>query len=107
MGDSQIHKGFFCDLGAMSSKERGRHALLSRRLVTAGEGRRELEDGYVFTLSAQKISTAILDEWIALERKCCPFFIFRVEAKPEGETLSVSLTGPPGIKEFIRLEFGE
>jgi hypothetical protein len=46
-----------------------------------------------------------LAEWISLERRCCPFLEFALEWKQD-DSVSVRLTGQPGVKEFIAAEMG-
>jgi hypothetical protein len=47
-----------------------------------------------------------LGDWVALERRCCPFFGFAIEVEPDGGPIWLSLTGDEGVKDFIRLEIG-
>jgi hypothetical protein len=47
-----------------------------------------------------------LAEWVRLERKCCPFFTFAIEVEGVTGATWLTLSGPPGVKEFIRLELG-
>jgi hypothetical protein len=44
-----------------------------------------------------------LEEWMRYEKRCCSFFELEIEA--EGEDASLMLTGPEGVKAFIRAEF--
>jgi hypothetical protein len=46
-----------------------------------------------------------LAEWVGLERRCCPFLGFALEWKQD-DSVSVQLTGQPGIKEAIAAEMG-
>src|SRR6266852_144286 len=91
---------FACNLKALTPEQRTRHAKLSRDLLAGVTERRELSDGYSF-----RIHTALSDvgEWIAAERKCCPFFRFRLEVAGEEEWLSIQ--GEEGVKKFILAEF--
>ena len=43
-------------------------------------------------------------EWIALERKCCPFFRFRLDVKGKDDIVDLSLQGSEGVKKFIEME---
>ena len=43
-------------------------------------------------------------EWIALERKCCPFLTFRIVVAGAQPGFTLALTGPPGVKEFLTAE---
>ncbi len=45
-------------------------------------------------------------EFITRERLCCPFFRFELALEPGSEALALRLTGPEGVREFIRQEMG-
>ena len=44
-------------------------------------------------------------EWVADERKCCPFFTFEIWVEGETGALRLSLKGREGVKPFIKMEF--
>jgi hypothetical protein len=91
---------FACNLKALTPEQRTRHAKLTRDLLAGVWERRELPDGYAFRVHA---ALSDVGEWIALERKCCPFFRFRLEVAGEDEWLSIQ--GTEGVKQFIAAEF--
>ena len=97
---------FVCNLGVMNNEERARYNALSRKMFTASELRRELENGYAFKLAIEKISLPEVAEWIAFERRCCPFFNLQIEAESNAGPVWLRMTGADGIKEFIRTELG-
>jgi hypothetical protein len=97
---------FVCNLGVMNQEERGRYISLSRKVMGAGDERRELDNGYAFRLAAAKISLMEIAEWVTFERRCCPFFNLQIEAEPNGGPLWLRMTGAPGIKQFILSEIG-
>jgi hypothetical protein len=45
-------------------------------------------------------------EWVSYERKCCPFFTFALEQSADGGPVWLRITGPEGVKVFIREAFG-
>jgi hypothetical protein len=98
---------FACNAMALSPEVRKRHfeevgpALLKLRKST-----RELPDGYVFEFPADNRTYQLLTEWAFQERLCCPFFDFDLRMDSEGGPLWLRLTGRPGTKEFIKMEFG-
>jgi hypothetical protein len=47
----------------------------------------------------------LLTEWAFQERLCCPFFDIDLRFDKEGGPLWLCLTGRPGTKEFIKIEF--
>ena len=98
--------GFVCNLGVMTTDERARYILLSRKLMRASEERRELDNGYAFRMAAETISLLEIAEWMTFERRCCPFFTLQIEAAPNAGPIWLRMTGAEGIKEFIRAEIG-
>src|SRR5260370_39403224 len=90
-----------CNLGAFTASEKPRYIELRGMVAVAVIGKRELPDGIALHVATDRIALADLAEWISLERKCCPFFDFRIEVAREAGTVWVSLTGRPGVKEFL------
>lgn len=62
----------------------------------------ELSDGLAFGFPADAYDTVV--RFVAGERLCCPFLAFALEIGPARGALWLRLTGPPGIKEFLRAE---
>jgi hypothetical protein len=92
---------FVCKLYAMSAAQRARHSELAARLADAVSERRELADGYALRVAVEKIDLAAAAEWITLERRCCPFLRFQLEAEPDDGPVWLRLTGATGVKEFL------
>lgn len=96
---------FACDRLALTPELRRRHfeelgpALRALRLAV-----RELPDGYEFKFPSDVKTVAMLEEWIAQERLCCPFFDIDLRFEREGGPAWMRLTGRPGTKEFIRAD---
>jgi hypothetical protein len=88
-----------CNLNGLTAAERERSAGLRRALLDATVERAELSDGYGFRLS-DHASLAGVAEWIALERKCCPFFRFQLDVDGDSGPVWLRLTGA-GVKEFL------
>ncbi len=103
---SDIETAFVCNLGVMNPEERARYIALSRKLMSAREERRELDNGYAFKLTTQKISLIEIAEWITFERRCCPFFNLLIEAEPNDGPTWLRMTGASGVKPFILSEIG-
>jgi hypothetical protein len=64
--------------------------------------RQELKEGYKYKLAG---NDEIFDEvviFIKTERQCCDFFIFDLSIADDNIWLSI--TGPDGAKEFIKME---
>ena len=76
-----------------------RKAGLLPGLVRRAESREELADGLRFRFPS--------DAWSALaatvdaERQCCRFLQFDITVEPDGGPIWLSLTGPPGTREFV------
>ena len=95
---------FACNAKALSTTERPRYQELTRALLGAVQEKSELPQGYAFRLPPSSLITAA--EWISFERRCCPFFIFVLEQSRDEGALWLRITGPEGVKAFIREEFG-
>ena len=95
-----------CDLDAISASDRPRYDELRRIVAAAVTGKRELPDGIAVQVSTDRIALAQLAEWISFERKCCPFFEFRIDVAPASGPVWLSLTGRVGVKEFLSQAFG-
>jgi hypothetical protein len=97
---------FACNMLALNAKERKRHIEVTRRLRAATKESRELPDGYGFRFSSDQSTILLVSEFIARERRCCPFFTFEMVVEPEDGPLWMRLRGTEGVKDFIRAEFG-
>lgn len=93
-----------CNMNALTTEQRTRHAAMTKRLLEQAT-RKELADGYVFTVDRAHISVAELAEWVADESRCCPAVDFHVEL-PSSGTLMLRLDGGVDVKEFIAAELG-
>ena len=96
---------FACNMNAMTKEERARYDVLRRKLEQAVERVEELENGYTFRLRDASISLEDLAQWVEYEQKCCSFFGLGVEASPQKGPIALRVTGEPGVKDFIRMEF--
>ena len=98
---------FACNAFALSPEARKRHFdELGPALLKLKKSTRELPDGYEFELPPDKGTYQLLTEWAYQERLCCPFFDIDVRFERENGPLWLRLTGRPGTKEFIKMEFG-
>jgi hypothetical protein len=94
-----------CDLSAISASDRPRYNELRRAVAASVVAKRELADGLAIQIDIGRIALPQLAEWISFERKCCPFFEFRIELAPDSGPVWLSLTGRAGVKEFISEAF--
>ncbi|HEV3419883.1 MAG TPA: hypothetical protein VG075_06230 [Candidatus Acidoferrum sp.] len=81
---------------------REREALLLTRFKAAASTTAELPDGYAFLAPGEKTWIALLGELMVAERECCPFMRFELTAEPNMGPVTLSVTGPPGAKTFLR-----
>ena len=92
------------ELGLFDSERKQRYQTLTGEFESQVEEMKELDDGFAFRLNSVSVSIVRLAEWVSLERLCCAFFKFALEVEPEGGPVWLSLTGGPGVKEFVRSE---
>lgn len=102
---SAIESPLACDLTAISAGDRPRYNELRRMVGTAVTGKRDLPDGLAIQIATNRLALSQLAEWISFERKCCPFFEFRIDLASESGPVWLSLTGRAGVKEFISEAF--
>ena len=102
---STVQGKFYCNSKALSPAERAHHKQLTAKLMSVQKEVVETEKGYEFQYSPAEISLSELADWVAAEGKCCPFFDFHIDLEQEGKLLCLRLTGPEGVKAFIRSEF--
>lgn len=105
-GRSNEEPPIACDLSALSPDQRARLREVRSQLRPMVREVRDLPDGYAFLLSAPEGSLVRVAEFIELERRCCPFFKFELEAQEEGGAACLRLTGRMGVKQFIATELG-
>jgi hypothetical protein len=95
-----------CNITALSPRQRLRIRALLDEFHSGRQEVRELSNGYSVRLPAEGSTIRDAAEFISLERLCCPFFDFALQAEREGGPVWLALTGRNGVKEFARLEFG-
>lgn len=97
---------FYCNTKTLSPAERSRHTALTDKLIANRTDIIETENGYEFQFNPSSVSRYELTTWVENESKCCPFFDFHIDLEHGGTLLCLRLTGPEGVKAFIRAEFG-
>jgi hypothetical protein len=78
---------------------------LARGLFTRVEETAELTDGYGFRFADDPAILADLLEFIAAERRCCPFLAFELVFAPHGGPIWLRLRGSPRVKGFVAEAF--
>ena len=94
-----------CNLGAFTAAEKPRYGELRKSIASAVIGQRDLADGIALQIASDRIALADIAEWISMERRCCPFFDFRIDVARESGAVWLSLSGRAGVKEFITQAF--
>jgi hypothetical protein len=102
---STVQSKFFCNSQALSPADRAHHKQLTDKLMAVKTEVVETENGYEFQYRPAEVSISELADWVTAEGKCCPFFDFHIDLEREGKLLCLRLTGPEGVKAFIRSEF--
>jgi hypothetical protein len=92
---------------ALSPEQRARHYELAALLRCSLRAIHQLPDGYDFEFPWNPATYNGLAEITSLEHACCPFFDIGIRIESETNKLCWRLTGPEGIKPFIRAEFGK
>ncbi len=96
---------FACDRLALDPEARRRHFVeLGPTLRGLRKGVRELPDGYEFQFPSDPKTIALVAEWAAGERLCCPFFDIQLHMEREDGPFWLRLTGRKGTKEFIKVD---
>jgi hypothetical protein len=65
----------------------------------------ELPDGYAYRIAGGDSVRESLLEFIAAERRCCPFLSFEIAFEPHGGPLWLRMRGSPRVKAFIAEAF--
>lgn len=93
-----------CDLAALGAAARARRRALAAQLHAMTRQVRERPDGYAFRYPADALLATA--EFVALERRCRPFFRFDLTLEPDDGSLWLSIGGPAGAKAFLTAELG-
>jgi hypothetical protein len=105
-GSTLTHEGILaCDRLALDREARRRHFdVLGPALGSLKKEVRELADGYEFRFPSDPPTIAMVAEWAAGERLCCPFFDIQLRMEREHGPFWLKLTGPKGTKDLIRVD---
>ena len=96
---------FACDRLALNPEARKRHLdELGPALRSVRKAVRELPDGYEFQFPSDPKTIAMVAEWAAGERLCCPFFDIQLRMEREGGPFWLRLSGRKGTKDFIKVD---
>jgi hypothetical protein len=96
---------FACDRLALDAEARRRHfEELGPALRALRESVQELSNGFEFRFPSDPKTIAMVAEWAAGERLCCPFLDIQLRMEREGGPFWMRLTGRKGTKEFIKAD---
>ena len=83
-----------CNLEALDKQQRKRRDLLLQWLQVGTVDIVDLPDGYAFHLDRVSLAAGHIAEFVALERRCCPFLrLWRPGARPPRVTPGVRHRG--------------
>jgi hypothetical protein len=89
-----------CLLSEREAAARG--DFLARELFPGVQAIEELTDGYAYCFPGDDAWTTNVQDFVAAERRCCPFFTFEVVFTPHDGPLWLRLRGSDAIKAFVR-----
>jgi hypothetical protein len=94
-----------CNMGVFTPVQREAHVRTAITLFQSVQSVQDVKNGYEFTFPNETEFISKIAEFISNERLCCPFLRFTLNVFSDGEPISLSLTGPAGTPEFLRIEF--
>lgn len=95
-----------CDLAALTASQRHERERLAAALQVGVIDIIELPDGYAFRLDRHSAIAHQVEEFVALERACCPFLRFRTLSDTASDQVTLEVTGRDDVKEFLASQFG-
>ena len=98
--------GLFCNLWALDGAKRKRRALLAEWVQVGTVDIDELPDGYRLYLDPVSLAAQNAEEFMALERLCCPFLRINLHRNPEDGGVVLEVGGGREIKAFVAAQFG-
>ncbi|MCC2684481.1 MAG: hypothetical protein K0R75_1380 [Paenibacillaceae bacterium] len=91
-----------CRHTVFSKKQRVEYKSIWGKLEARRLGVAELENGYQHQFPGDSETLRLVNEWVSMERICCPFFTFTIIASNEAEPLLLQLTGNEEVKAFLQ-----
>ena len=93
-----------CNLLALTAVQQERQRALYRQLRADVEEVVELEDGYAFRHSPDRVVLLAVAEFVSNERLCCPFLEFGITVERAGGAVWLRITGAGEAKQVLRAE---
>jgi hypothetical protein len=94
-----------CNPNAIPAEKQAEWTAAGQAIYAAVEAMTEVEDGYRFRLPNDADLLVTAATYISYEHLCCAFLHFTLEVMPNDGPLWLSLTGGPGVKEYIHSVF--
>ena len=94
-----------CRLDVFDDTERQRYGALRAAIKAGAQETRELPDGYAVRLTSDAALFRQAAEWIAFERRCCPFLDLGLDWST-ADAVWVKLTGGLGVKAYLASTLG-
>jgi hypothetical protein len=88
-----------CTLSPAAVKARREDLLGS--LIRRADERIDVPDGYRVRFAAADDTLPAIAKVIDVERQCCRFLTFNIRVEPDGGSIWLDVTGPPGTREFL------
>jgi hypothetical protein len=82
-----------CCHSVFTTEQRVEYKSIWGELETRRLGITELENGYQHSFPGDAETLWLINEWVSMERKCCPFLTFTVIASNADEPVLLQLTG--------------
>ena len=95
-----------CNMDVFTPEQRDSHIRTTTELIDSLQHVQGVDNGYELWFPNKTQFIAQIAEFISNERLCCTFLKFTLQVASAQEPISITLTGPAGTQEFLRLEFG-
>jgi hypothetical protein len=95
-----------CKLSVLDEQEQQRRQQLASTLRGAVAEIIPASNGYTLRFAEVETDLREVAEFISLERRCCPFLKFQLEAGGANESITLRIRGRAGVKEFLAAELG-
>ncbi|MFK7694284.1 hypothetical protein [Paenibacillus sp. HJGM_3] len=93
-----------CCHTVFTKEQREEYKNIWGELESRRQGITELENGYQYQFPGDSETLRLINEWVSMERKCCPFLTFTVIASHAEEPVLLQLTGNDEAKAFLRTD---
>lgn len=93
-----------CCHTVFTKEQRMEYNNIWEELETRRLGVTELENGYQYQFPGDVETLRLINDWVSMERKCCPFLTFSVIARNVDEPVMLQLTGNEEAKSFLRTD---